>query len=481
LNARRGGPASEPVKTNVDLFAAAGCAGMAKIAAVDVYCVSNPLPGFMDVVSRLQAAAAAAARKWGGVRRLEVAIHTNLATRAHDDEVAGDGHELRHVADMLAAAMPRVRHLSLGGMGGSAAAALLYGRVAGVYASQLQSIQCRCPISVAPGCRFTRLKDVHASYGLAGDWQLPQMNPAELTTLTLHGWTSTHWWASFGAGNGAGEIAFPELRELNVACCPQTVQDSVVEAAHVDGHPRTLHFPRLRVLRIQSSVGIGALLECAKLPAHMDEIRIDAKPNVLRLLSGATLPAARRVAVRVKGNQSCDSEMLTVVCGLLASARGSSAVELAIDNEYSYVSADSITCTTLTQLHLAGPVSVDTMFALIRKLPRLTDLALFQLEANEVGPALLQLPAPGDEWVAPLATKIRRCELMFEYLNPLSETAIRLVQYLMLRIPTLTDFTAMQVPRQTVVEFVGAFARQYPHLPAIKLTLAVDWGGESFS
>ncbi|KAJ2712847.1 hypothetical protein H4R19_002548 [Coemansia spiralis] len=384
---------------------------------------------------------------------------------------------MRMATNMLAEVMPRVQRLSLGGIAGNSVVRLLYGCVAAAYASQLQGIQCRCTINLPQGCWFAQLKDVDMNCSLASDYRLPQMSPGELTTLTLHYATSGRSWAPFSTEDSTGEIEFPKLKVLNVACHSPQSGDGSPEAC-VEGGLQTLHFPRLEILRIRCSVNIQPLLNCAVLPAHLNEIHIDAIPTVLALLSRTTLPAARRVVVRVESGHGDRDEMFASVCGLLERTRSTStssrAVELDIDVETIPVYARSITCTALTRLHVSGATRVDTMIALIRKLPNLNDLALFHVVADGLDSGPL-LSGSGDKRAVPLSKTLRRCELMFAYEARLLDMAIPLVQSLLLRIPTLTHFISVQVPERPINEFVGAAAQRYPHLPAIKLSLGEGW------
>ncbi|KAJ2802468.1 hypothetical protein H4R21_002409, partial [Coemansia helicoidea] len=55
-----------------------------------------------------------------------------------------------------------------------------------------------------------------------------------------------------------------------------------------------------------------------------------------------------------------------------------------------------------------------------------------------------------------------------------SSMAVVVVKYLLLRIPTLTELLAAQVPESPVLEFVEAYAPRYPHLGDVELTLNND-------
>ncbi|KAJ2765859.1 hypothetical protein IWQ56_003932, partial [Coemansia nantahalensis] len=48
---------------------------------------------------------------------------------------------------------------------------------------------------------------------------------------------------------------------------------------------------------------------------------------------------------------------------------------------------------------------------------------------------------------------------------------VAVAKYVLLRIPSLTELLAAQIPKSPVVSFVEEYASRYPHLSGVNLTL----------
>ncbi|KAJ1718103.1 hypothetical protein LPJ61_006856, partial [Coemansia biformis] len=125
---------------------------------------------------------------------------------------------------------------------------------------------------------------------------------------------------------------------------------------------------------------------------------------------------------------------------------------------------ERITCTGLTRLLIDAPVSVDTMLDLIRRLPRLDALTLYDLLLDDIQ---ADMSIPGSRaynLATPLNTKLRKLAINFSRERYPPDLAIPVAKYLLLSIPTLAVFFASQTPKIPILAFMNDYYKQYPHL-----------------
>ncbi|KAJ2772922.1 hypothetical protein IWQ57_001547, partial [Coemansia nantahalensis] len=139
----------------------------------------------------------------------------------------------------------------------------------------------------------------------------------------------------------------------------------------------------------------------------------------------------------------------------------------------------SITCTALTHLQISAPTSVDTMLAIIARLPNLIKLTFYDLDLRDIR-ADLSVPEADEEVdVEPLHSSLEGLAVNHDSDIHSPDTAVALVKYLLLRIPTLARLLAAQTPMAPVLEFVQAYAPRHPHLRAVSLKLDEGKGSEA--
>ncbi|KAJ2776089.1 hypothetical protein H4R18_005860 [Coemansia javaensis] len=453
------------VATNLDLVVSAGCVRMVKKVVVGGRHPPNPLPD-VGAAIRLLRAAATEEGEWDGVQALELSLDLG-SNRFYGDGISAAEHEdaISQASAALAAMMPRVVRLILGGARRDPVTVAFYGRLAGLYAGRLRALAAQCPIAVAPDCVFRRLCKAQLFHDSQIVHGLPRMDPGSLCKLVLHGWPTAHPWAAFGVDGSAGDVEFPALRTLNVA---YYTGDPL--ALGQDARPGRLRFPRLERLSVQCMQDSCPLLERAVLPAHMEDVAIECPAPVLQAMSTTAFPATTgRLKLVIRGQNHRDAGVLTVANRFLAGARRA---VLDVQDQSLAVLPETIACTTLTRLVIKAPVGVDTMLALIARHTNLAMLGLW-LVAFDGMQADLSLPeAPGAGCVVePLRTRIQAISINVNQRSPLWTTVVPLAKFLLLKVPTLTWLGAIHVPEKPIVEFVAAHSQWYPHLAGVQLKL----------
>ncbi|KAJ2801683.1 hypothetical protein H4R21_002705, partial [Coemansia helicoidea] len=446
-------PADVAVKTNLDLIAMAGCARAVRRVQVDVHYMANPFQGWREVVQRMRAVATS----WRAVE-LTVAMHPVFsALDASSVDLARHADDIAEVSDALAALVPGVRRLECGGTGNSPVARSLYGRLASHYADQLQRLLSRHPIAVPPDCRFARLKKLDISYDRAAGYRLPQMAAGELVDMRLLHWPPSHSWAPFSTGRDSRVVAFAELKRLRVVYGGARLEDGAA-LRHRGGHPWKLHFPSLKHLDVHCSQGTCPLLEYAVLPSRMESISIHTTSVAYRDIANLALPATKRLSLCISPKSRGDPAGLPAINRILESARGCEIVELDVHDRALAVAPESISCAALTHLQVRAPTGVDTVLALIERLPNLVRMAFYDLDLSGIQTDMSVPDADESTAVEPLHTSLASLAINYDTERHSPDTALGVVKYLLLRIPTLTELIAIQAPNSPVVGFVEAYA-----------------------
>ncbi|KAJ2805513.1 hypothetical protein H4R21_001229 [Coemansia helicoidea] len=166
-----------------------------------------------------------------------------------------------------------------------------------------------------------------------------------------------------------------------------------------------------------------------------------------------------------------DPSGLPAVNHILENARVRETLELKIEDHKLQLAPESITCTTLTHLQISAPITVDTMLAFVERLPHLFQLALHNLNLSDIQTDMLIPDADEDAIVEPLRAPLRVLTIGYVIAGYSPDTAVTLVKYMLLRIPTLAELHAAQTPNIPVLGFVEAYALRHPHLSSVKLTL----------
>ncbi|KAJ2798798.1 hypothetical protein H4R21_003789 [Coemansia helicoidea] len=455
------------IKTNLDLVAMVSHAHAVKRVRIDVHCLTNPLPGWQEVIQRMRTAAS----KW---RVVELAVDMQPDEHSYDGNVvdmANYADEVAEVSDMLTTLMPDVRSLECGS-NRSPISQSLWGRLASHYAEQLQRFESHRPMILPLDCQFVKLKMFHTNYNYVNGYQLPHVASGELVEVSLVYGPPNHSWASFSADNDSWAIEFPNLTKLCVEYHSVYLENEIA-VRHRDGHPWRLHFPSLKVLYIECFRDICPLLEYAVLPPHMESITLDMRSAAYLEMASVVLPMTKRLSICISRHSSGDPIGLPVANRILESAHGCEELKLRIDDQMVYVLPETLTCTALTHLEVSSIISVDTMFAVIRTLPKLVMLALHNLDLSNIRANLRVTYADKDAVVESLHPSLKSLYITASWNSRGRNTAraVAMLQYMLLRIPTLTRAHSWDIPKEPVRHFVWSYTPRYPHLSGVVLEL----------
>ncbi|KAJ2779752.1 hypothetical protein H4R18_003823 [Coemansia javaensis] len=167
-------------------------------------------------------------------------------------------------------------------------------------------------------------------------------------------------------------------------------------------------------------------------------------------LAAAALAAAKRISSRVQGAKT---------------------LELDVGSCLAQVPPESIACASLTRLVVGAAATLDMILRLIRALPNLDSLVLYELASNET-PASMSAPAPGTGYaVEPLGTRLKVLSINARQGDPSWKMAVPVAKCLLLRIPTLDTFSAIYAPAKPIMYFVRECSKWYPHLARIRFFL----------
>ncbi|KAJ2713015.1 hypothetical protein H4R19_002461 [Coemansia spiralis] len=465
--ARDIGP-EEPIdvtfNTNLDLIAMVGCAGAVKRILIFVQCVDNPLPGLREVIQRMGAVAS----KWRVVD-LEVEVYSSRFRDENPDvDVSEYIDDVAEVADALAALMPGVRHLYCAGYLSNQLVSSLNEHLVRNYAGQLQRLTSPRPISMLPERQLARLQHVSIDFKFEDEYRLPRMASGELISVSLDKAPCNHSWAAFSTNRESQVIEFAKLRKLDVVYLG-LYEVGGVAVHHRDRHPWELRFPSLESLSIQNTRGICPLLEYAVLPPRMESISIEMSWVAFQQFAHVELPKTENISLGIARSSAGNPSGLAVINHLLKNADDGQSLELSIGDDRLPVALETITSRALTHLAILGPVSVDTMFAFIEQMPRLTELALHNISLSDIQIDTSIPEADDDAIVEPLSKSLRILSIKYSDEGYVSDTAVAVAKCVLLRIPTLVELYAAQTRFHPLLAFVKAYKARHPHLGGVEM------------
>ncbi|KAJ2778669.1 hypothetical protein H4R18_004455 [Coemansia javaensis] len=473
--------------TELDLVASAGCVQAVRRLVVTARGPGDPLSALVQAVGGLRAVAG----EWRGVGSLEIYCHLDMAPVGEEAAIPRYQDYIQAVSSALAATLPNVSRLAFAKQSYSPLIAEVYGRLVGLYGSQLRSLVMQHPAAIPAGTELRRLERLEAGF----DYDMPRrplrVDPDTLRTLQLEDWSLDRMCATFAADDGAREIRFGSLRRLDLSYGEERMAAAGDNAEHhhrrhPGAHAMALRFPRLETLYVASARSTYPVLERAVLPEHVDAITISAGPELLRtVVSKLELPATRAFTINILpgpddnnnnnnggGGGGGAEAPLAVACRVLSRARASEQLELGVNDALDAVLPEHITCTGLTRLDVWPSVAIGTVLGLVRRLPRLEALRFMDVSLAGIGPLGLALEPPGGCLAEPFDTRIRTLAFCHVASAWAPDPAALVAQYLLLRIPTLTQFTmATAAAGLSLDGFVAAYSERYPHLLGVEITV----------
>ncbi|KAJ2782602.1 hypothetical protein H4R18_002170 [Coemansia javaensis] len=125
--------------------------------------------------------------------------------------------------------------------------------------------------------------------------------------------------------------------------------------------------------------------------------------------------------------------------------------------------------TPVTRLEVSTYINLDTMVALIRRLPRLSSLDIRRVDAPRIR-SDVSVPEPGaDRLVEPISSTLKSVCAAFDCDRKNPEPAVLTLKYLLLALPSLSGISAYDIPGDTMDGFVEDYADQYPHLARLRI------------
>ncbi|KAJ2716317.1 hypothetical protein H4R19_000717 [Coemansia spiralis] len=375
------------IETNLHQFAAMGWSvESTQEVVVDVHYHANPFPGLQAVNAWMRKQA----NEWRDVSTLKLTLHpATTPTKKRDCNVSIYDVAIGDCCCALAALMPEVRELDFGGKKKNYLAGPLFGRLAALYANQLQVLHSTHPVIAPSDCRFAQLKVVRICKGNYRGYQLPRMDPAAIESLVLLGFHAEHSWSAFANSSEDKEIEFPSLRSLAVSYVPPLEGDVI-------GQQHTLRFPVLEYLDASSSDMTLPLLLHASIPVRLNALTISARAEVYPAIARATLPETNHLQLQIRGASAGNTEALDCARQMLFATQRCLNKELFVDDASIPVVARHVYHVSLTSLRVAAPTSVDQVIEIIQMCPRLTKLTINNLTLGDIK-ADLSLPSHDDD------------------------------------------------------------------------------------
>ncbi|KAJ2712160.1 hypothetical protein H4R19_002898 [Coemansia spiralis] len=441
-----------------DLYDDEECPEVAHRVVMYVHYRSNPLPGLQAVMTAMREGA----EQWKFVRNLRLNLHpaTGPAKSCNCDDSVDEG-AIDEVCNALAALMPEINELEFDCNGNNSLAGPFFGRLAALYAGQLQVLHSTHPVVAPSDCLFVQLKDVSISKNECQGYQLPRMNPATIETLELDGFSAEHTWSAFAESNEDRSVRFPKLLYLRVSYSPPLEGDVV-------GLQHKLQFPALEKLYVQCVDRTLPLLKLAAIPSRLKVLSIDTKAELYPTIVGAVLPDATHLVLRIQGTSGGNTEALACALSMMSKARASINTELLVDDDSIPVPAEQDPSANVTSLRVAAPMSVDQMLAIIQGWPWLTDLAVNSLTLDNIQADMWKHSGEGKNLPA-LSTQIEKLKIHASNAGEHREDYLSLIKYLLMSIRTLKSIAFSDLDIDEVQEFVRENAGEYEHLNNVAL------------
>ncbi|KAJ2715428.1 hypothetical protein H4R19_001211 [Coemansia spiralis] len=464
------GPENVDIKTTLDLVVDAKCLHRVRKVVIEVYGGVDPFLALAAVTAKL----GEATDEWAGVRRLKLMLcpkewnHNDCGSPA-----VGNEDDIEAVSISLAALMPGLREMSFRNYLQSKVATLLFGRLVGLYANQLQVLHSNSAFTTRQDLVFAQLRDVDIG-GLVCDtmeYRLPRLDPEAIESFVMTSFTANVMWSMFCTNADTGyAITFPRLKKLELIFIEQTMTPI---ARHSVEKPWALQFPAVKHLSIVCRNDECPSMENAVFPVRLESLTIEAEQGLLRAIAGAKMQVSRSLTARTFYFAYESDDDVLAINRIFAEAGNCRSRKLQIESDGG-IPFELFTYKGFTHMNMSGLVGVDDMIEHIRWQPELVSLEVLDLTP---GTDRMDFSIPEyaeHEPVAPLDTQIRNLNIIIRGRSAMLQLETAMVKYLLLRIQTLRYLTAKWIPREGLQEFIDNYVKWYPHLASVKL-VGQDW------
>ncbi|KAJ2784108.1 26S proteasome regulatory subunit 7 [Coemansia javaensis] len=396
--------------TNPRAIASAGCVHCVRTVHIEVSCTGSPVGGFNAAMRTLRKAA----RKWPGVRTLEIMLTTERGVLGWDGECADKQlDDIEAACAELATMLPGVSRLMLPSDAVNTIAKALSSRIAVRYSHQVRELNSNTPIDIPRGTVLSNLKTLTLGYNPIGEFnplggpRLLYANPAGLVSLTLYGRLIFTVWRLLSPSPAKRVLTLPKLEKLTIVSWNLPLADSFMPQ-HYNWPAWRLHLPSLKTAHIRCWSDPFPVVEWLVLPENMELFDILLPSTALRALAGMPgFPSAQYFALSVSpADPENGFANVPAINSILERASSSKWVALFVANANSPGFADMITFTSITHLDI-GPVNMDIILGFVCQLTRLVDLKLIYAPTGPVQ-SDISIPPPDDErLVEPLNSSVK--------------------------------------------------------------------------
>ncbi|KAJ2712728.1 hypothetical protein H4R19_002600 [Coemansia spiralis] len=447
-------------KTNAGLAASAHCAGLVRRVLITFIRFSEGA----DEVGAAVAALREASTLWPAVQTLEVAGARGDYQVSKSDTLSMPT-RVPAVHQLLVAMLPNVQQLFIGGQVELDPVRTLFHSVTESYQGRLKTVQ----VTYTPSPNHQRLHMIqhqNAASPPRPDLLLPRIDASGLVRLHLENAHPEHSWASFGADSSSRSIEFPALQHLRLGYERYSDLD---KPTAIKRRPQ-LHFPRLDTLQLDCDTDSCPFLDNAVFLRGVERVQLGGPPELFTAVLPIVLPVAKTLALRICGSDDNQAASLPPINDLLAGANQCEITRLHLRWVCPPAAIKGALAMWLTDLSLSQTISIDDMFELVGRLPRLARI-MVNCSDCQAPRTDISLPKPGGRGhpIQPLSKSVKRLALQDVGAGRWNARRSNLLKYILLKLPSLAVLAANGAEHFRVERFYTQHRPWYPHLATVKL------------
>ncbi|KAJ2308978.1 hypothetical protein IWW55_000069 [Coemansia sp. RSA 2706] len=451
--------------TNASLIAGLGNTELVQYIGIHLNYVRNPVPGLQKIAQMIRNNAQA----WPRIRHLEVSMNFNQveATRAGQD-IARFIIESKKLVSELVNLLPNISQLSLPETRSNAFNASVYNQLASAYAPQLTMLCSNIVTIFDDAAQLAQLTCLNIQIRPNMLVSVPKLAAATLQNLTLRNVPADYTWDDFASSSSDSQVWFTSLQTLTLTfnrTSKQTIRDTAVTS---------LHFPRLKILRVYAASGESrGFFKLSKFSA-LDVLDLAESPVELKPIGQLSFQVTR--VLRLTANfpwLTNQKHGFQAINRFIDKTESGALVELNVTNNIAHVDVDAgnITNGKIAHLCISGAVSVETLVGIISTLPRLKVLIVAEVnsEATFIVPNIPPPNGHGALAIQPLNVQLESLSLDFNWVGNSTKMHTGLIKCLILSLPRLQWLAIEQGLLPQILAFIAAYQHAYPHLASLRL------------
>ncbi|PIA15276.1 hypothetical protein COEREDRAFT_88119 [Coemansia reversa NRRL 1564] len=458
------------LKTNCALVSDAGVEKSIKYIDILVNYITHPFVKLNKIVAALQKVTP----QWSGVRYLTITFIDTQVSDRHINNMALHVENITQFVQAFVELMPNLENIEYRGSSDNKAVQLLCGSLLAAFFQNIKQFISSQTLLLFEALEFKNITHLDINLQNKDVTHKAVFSSNTLLYLNMRNVPLGFNWAMFTYKNKPPMIEFTNLTALKIRYNWPQFEDrslNTTNARRVE-HPK-LNFPKLKILNIINHDDYQPIIYQGLFPNRLHILRLTCRTNALRWLKHANLPQINNLSLMVTASHGDGHENEFAAIDQIASkATNINYVDFYVFNHEVLYQINSTDYSSITTLNAYPSVDADAIISLIKHLPMLSSLSLFNVlvTKEQAHSYTFAFSMYEPENLVPLNKNLKKLVLVCHDHVFTSADFTIFVGHLLPRLPSLVDLQVRKQFSGTVIKFLDEQISRYPQIKKVKVS-----------